>query len=567
MVECGATRQGRTPAQWRFVLQQLFDVWQALDLRKRVIVIAATAAMFAAILAISSMASKPQMSLLYAGLGGVESGEVVSALDQSGVHYEVRGDAIFVPAAQRDSLRMTLAAQGLPAEGAAGYELLDSLSGFGTTSQMFDAAYWRAKEGELARTIAASPAIRSARVHIAHPTDQPFRKDLKPTASVTITAASGGLGAAQVKALRYLVASAVSGMSPDDVSVIDSARGLIASGDEASVMTSANDRASALKKNVERLLAARVGAGNAVVELSVETVNEREAITEHHFDPESRVAISTDTVETSKNSDATQPGAVTVASNLPQNAGGDSGQSKSQSTETRERTNYEVSETRRELLRTPGAIKRLSVAVLVDGLTTVNSDGTTSWQPRPEPELAALKQLVSSAVGFNEARGDVITLQSMQFEAVPTLGTTATSGTLSDVSLDLTQIIQIAVLAVVALILGLFVARPILTQKLQTAAAELPPPERPVSTALTGEIAEDEMPDMNMQVISDYDVGDMPMTMNSAFDMGGVGDMGESDDFGQSADPVTRLKKMITERQSESVEILRSWMEETEEKA
>jgi flagellar M-ring protein FliF len=228
-------------------LQQLVDVWQALDLRKRGIVIAATAAMFAAILAISSMASKPQMSLLYAGLGGVESGEVVSALDQSGVHYEVRGDAIFVPAAQRDSLRMTLAAQGLPAEGAAGYELLDSLSGFGTTSQMFDAAYWRAKEGELARTIAASPAIRSARVHIAHPTDQPFRKDLKPTASVTITAASGGLGTAQVKALRYLVASAVSGMSPDDVSVIDSVRGLIASGDEASVMTSANDRASALK--------------------------------------------------------------------------------------------------------------------------------------------------------------------------------------------------------------------------------------------------------------------------------------------------------------------------------
>ncbi len=542
-------------------MQQLFDVWQALDLRKRVIVIAATAAMFAAILTISSMASKPQMSLLYAGLGGVESGEVVSALDQSGVHYEVRGDAIFVPASQRDSLRMTLAAQGLPAEGAAGYELLDSLSGFGTTSQMFDAAYWRAKEGELARTIAASPSIRSARVHIAHPTDQPFRKDLKPTASVTITAASGGLGTAQVKALRYLVASAVSGMSPDDVSVIDSARGLIASGDESNVMTSANDRASALKINVERLLAARVGTGNAVVELSVETVNEREAITEHRFDPESRVAISTDTVETSKNSDATQPGAVTVASNLPQNAGGDSGQSTSQSTETRERTNYEVSETRRELLRTPGAIKRLSVAVLVDGLTTVNSDGTTGWQPRPEPEIAALKQLVSSAVGFNEARGDVITLQSMQFEAVPKLGTTATSGALSDVSVDLTQIIQIAVLAVVALILGLFVARPILTQKLQTAATELPAPDRPASAALTGEIAEDEMPDMNMQVISDYDVGDLPMTMNSAFGMG------EAGDFGQSADPVTRLKKMIAERQSESVEILRSWMEDTEEKA
>ncbi|WP_295530924.1 flagellar basal-body MS-ring/collar protein FliF [uncultured Thioclava sp.] len=560
MRECGDTRRGRTPTQGRCVLQQLIGVWQALDLRKRMIVIGATAAMFAAILAISSMASKPSMSLLYAGLEGVESGEVVSALDQSGVAYEVRGDAIFVPSTQRDSLRMTLAAQGLPAQGAAGYELLDSLSGFGTTSQMFDAAYWRAQEGELARTIASSPSIRSARVHIAHSTNQPFRKDLKPTASVTITATSGGIGAAQAKALRYLVASAISGMSPDDVSVIDSARGLIASGDDANVMTSANDRASALKKNVERLLAARVGAGNAVVELSVETVNEREAITEHHFDPEGRVAISTDSVETTKQSDASQPGEVTVASNLPQNAGGNNGQSKSQSTETRERTNYEVSETRRELLRTPGAVKRLSVAVLVDGVTTTNSDGTTSWQPRSEAELAALKQLVASAVGFVEARGDVITLQSMQFEALPELGTAATAGALGDISFDLTQIIQIAVLALVALILGLFVARPILMQKLQTSTAELPAPERS-TTALTGEIAEDEMPDMNMQLVSDFDVGDLPMTMNSAFDMGDL------DDMSQSSDPVERLKKMIEARQSESMEILRSWMEDTEEKA
>ncbi|MEX1661230.1 flagellar basal-body MS-ring/collar protein FliF [Thioclava sp. 15-R06ZXC-3] len=560
MRECGDTRRGRTPTQGRCVLQQLIGVWQALDLRKRMIVIGATAAMFAAILAISSMASKPSMSLLYAGLEGVESGEVVSALDQSGVAYEVRGDAIFVPSTQRDSLRMTLAAQGLPAQGAAGYELLDSLSGFGTTSQMFDAAYWRAQEGELARTIASSPSIRSARVHIAHSTNQPFRKDLKPTASVTITATSGGIGAAQAKALRYLVASAISGMSPDDVSVIDSARGLIASGDDANVMTSANDRASAMKKNIERLLAARVGAGNAVVELSVETVNEREAITEHHFDPEGRVAISTDSVETTKQSDASQPGEVTVASNLPQNTGGNNGQSKSQSTETRERTNYEVSETRRELLRTPGAVKRLSVAVLVDGVTTTNSDGTTSWQPRSEAELAALKQLVASAVGFVEARGDVITLQSMQFEALPELGTAATAGALGDISFDLTQIIQIAVLALVALILGLFVARPILMQKLQTSMAELPTPERS-ATALTGEIAEDEMPDMNMQLVSDFDVGDLPMTMNSAFDMADL------DDMSQSSDPVERLKKMIEARQSESMEILRSWMEDTEEKA
>ncbi|TMV94618.1 flagellar M-ring protein FliF [Thioclava sp. BHET1] len=550
-------------------MQQLLGVWQALDLRKRIIVSLATGAMFAAILAISSMASKPSMSLLFAGLGGSESGEVVSALEQRGVAYEVRGDAIFVPAAQRDALRMTLAAQGLPAGGSAGYELLDSLSGFGTTSQMFDAAYWRAKEGELARTIAASPAIRSARVHIAHPTNQPFRKDLAPSASVTVTGTGGPIGAEQAKALRYLVASAVTGMSPDAVSIIDSTRGLVASSEDSSAQEGADERAKALKENVERLLAARVGAGNAVVELSVETMNEREAITEHRFDPEGRVAISTDTVETTKQSDATQPAAVTVASNLPTGDAADGGKSQSQSSETRERTNYEVSETRREVLRTPGAIKRLSVAVLVDGVTTQNSDGTTSWAPRSEAELATLKELVSSAVGFDAERGDVITLQSLQFESLPEQGTYAGAGALGGMSFDLTQIIQIAVLALVALVLGLFVARPILTQQPELAARGLPAPEsegtsdRPA--ALTGEIADDAMPEMNMQVVSDFDMSDLPMGVAGDFDLGDFSGIGA--ERALESDPVTRLKKLIEARQAESVEILRNWMDDSEEKA
>ena len=543
-------------------MQQLLGVWQALDLRKRIIVSLATGAMFAAILAISSMASNPSMSLLFAGLGGSESGEVVSALEQRGVAYEVRGDAIFVPANQRDALRMTLAAQGLPAGGAAGYELLDSLSGFGTTSQMFDAAYWRAKEGELARTIAASPAIRSARVHIAHPTNQPFRKDLAPSASVTVTGTGGPIGAEQAKALRYLVASAVTGMSPDAVSIIDSTRGLVASSEDSSAQDSADERAKALKENVERLLAARVGAGNAVVELSVETMNEREAITEHRFDPEGRVAISTDTVETTKQSDATQPAAVTVASNLPTGDAADGGKSQSQSSETRERTNYEVSETRREVLRPPGAIKRLSVAVLVDGVTTQNSDGTTSWAPRSEAELATLKELVSSAVGFDAERGDVITLQSLQFESLPEQGTYAGAGAFGGMSFDLTQIIQIAVLALVALVLGLFVARPILTQQPELAARGLPAPEpegasdRPA--ALTGEIADDAMPEMNMQVVSDFDMSDLPMGVAGDFDLGDLGGLGSESAL--ENDPVTRLRKLIEARQAESVEILRNWM-------
>ena len=208
-------------------MQNLMQIWQGLDNRKRLVVIGATVAMFLAVMAMSRIAGTPGMSLLYAGLDESAAGEVVAALDQRGVPYEVRGGAIYVDDSQRDTLRMTLAAEGLPANSGTGYELLDSLSGFGTTAQMFDAAYWRAKEGELARTILSNPQIKAARVHIAQAPSQPFQRDVKPSASVTITSVSGALSAVQARALRHLVAASVPGMTPDEVAVIDAVAGLI----------------------------------------------------------------------------------------------------------------------------------------------------------------------------------------------------------------------------------------------------------------------------------------------------------------------------------------------------
>ena len=230
---------------------------------------------------------------------------------------------------------MTLASEGLPANNNRGYELLDSLSGFGTTSQMFDAAYWRAKEGELARTIVGSPHISSARVHIANTGSNPFQRSLQPTASVAITTIGGPLPASNARALKFLVASAVAGLSPEDVAVIDGVGGLISSGEETPQAAGGDDRAAQMRERVQRLLEARVGYGNAVVELSLETVTETESISEKIFDPASRIAISTDTEERTTNSKDTGGGDVTVASNLPDGdaAGGES--SSSQNSETR----------------------------------------------------------------------------------------------------------------------------------------------------------------------------------------------------------------------------------------
>lgn len=535
-------------------MNNLVSLWLGLTVAKRIVLVAATVGMFLSVLALARMGQSGGQSLLYAGLDGRTAGDVITALDQAGVAYDVRGDSIYVPTAARDGLRMQLAGQGLPASGGAGYELLDGLSGFGTTSQMFDAAYWRAKEGELARTILAMPQIRAARVHISQGNQSGFLRDQTLTASVTVTTAAGTLSAEQANALRHLVASATGNLKPDDVSIIDSVAGLIAGQADATAAASGDARALEIKQNVERLLAARVGPGRAVVEVSVDVLREREAISERTYDPQARVAISSDNEQSSETSKDGQSG-VTVASNLPDGdgAGGQSGES--QSTTSRERVNFEVSQTQRDILREPGAIRRLTVAVLVDGEQIVAADGTRTWQARSETELADLRELVSSAAGLDEARGDVLTLKSLEFQPSPTEGTLAEAGLLSKIGpVDVMSVIQLLVLSLVSLVLGLFVLRPLLTQRAAAAALPAPaggalslpgPSEGAVSTALTGEISDG------------FDLPSMPMVN---FDDSGM--------FSEPAnDPVARLRRLIDERQSESVEILRNWMEKEEERS
>ncbi|MEB8387677.1 flagellar basal-body MS-ring/collar protein FliF [Rhodobacteraceae bacterium KMM 6894] len=536
-------------------MQNIATLWTNMDLRKRIIVILASVAMFAAVLGLTRMAATPSMTLLYAGLESGPAGEVVSALEQRGVIYDVRGGAIFVESAQRDTLRMTLASEGLPSSSSQGYELLDSLSGFGTTSQMFDAAYWRAKEGELARTIVSSPAIAGARVHIANSGSNPFQRDVRATASVMVTPAGGDIDTKQAQALKFLVASAVTGLTAEDVSIIDSNGGLIGAAEEAP-SNAGDDRADAMRHRVQRLLEARVGPGNAVVEISVDTIKTTELIREKTIDPESRVAISTDTEERSNSASDEGGGDVTVASNLPDGdaAGGDG--SSSQTSETRERINYEVSQTEREITQAPGAIKRLSVAVLINGTLGVDDTGGEAFTPRAEEELTALRELVASAVGFDEARGDIITLKTMQFQSLPPLGTAAEPSLIASLGLDLMSIIQAAVLGLVALVLGLFVVRPLLSQSSAPPALALPgrgpdsdEEERPM-TALNGEIDDREMDTNNLAVI--------PSASQAP---------GATLTTQPGEDAVARLRGMIGERQEETVEILRNWLEGEEEKA
>ena len=553
-------------------MQQIKNVWADLDTRKRLVVVGATVIMILAVLAMSRVASTPTMKLLYAGLESGSAGDVVRSLEQTGTQYEVRGGSIYVPASRRDELRMTLASEGLPANGGRGYELLDTLSGFGTTSQMFDAAYWRAKEGELARTIVASPHISQARVHIANTGSNPFQRSAEPTASVSVVPLGSPITPPQANAIRYLVASAVTGLPVDNVAVIDANGALIGAPEAAGAAgAGTDDRSQTIRERVIRLVEARVGQGNAVVEVSVDTVTDTESIREKRIDPESRVAISTD-VEERADSSSNQSGEVTVASNIPDGdaAGGEG--NKANTSATRERVNYEISETQLEITRGPGAIKRMTVAVLINGITSTDATGAQVFQPRPEEEMTALRELISAAVGFDAARGDVITLKSMDLPTIEPQGTVVTSSFMDNIYLDVMSLIQMAALAIVSLILGLFVVRPVLSNKSSQAALAdmgsggldgLPAldgggfmsnPNLGADLALDGEIENGDTGQFEA-------LGGMP-------GIGDMGDMGGLPALGRGADdPVDRLRSMIGERQEETVEILRGWLEESEEKA
>ncbi|WP_371168275.1 flagellar basal-body MS-ring/collar protein FliF [Aliiroseovarius sp. 2305UL8-7] len=546
-------------------MQQITSIWAKLDMRKRLIVVVSTLAMFAAVIGLSRMAATTPMTLLYAGLDSSAAGDVVKALEARGVPFEIKGGSIFVDTSQRDGLRMTLASEGLPANSGKGYELLDGLSGFGTTSQMFDAAYWRAKEGELARTIVASPLIQNARVHISVSPAQQYRQRNAPTASVTVTTTSGTLPGVQAKALKFLVASAVPGLSPDRVSIIDSRGGLVAGGDEQIDLSGqASDRALALKQNVERLLEARVGFGNAVVELNLETATEQESILERRFDPESRVAVSTDTQETTNTAKDSNSEGVTVASNLPDGDAAAGGSSSSNNSETRERVNYEVSETTREVVRSPGAVKRLTVAVLVDGIRSKGDDNTMVWTPRGEEELLSLRELVAGAVGFNEDRGDSITIKQLEFEPIAIDGTGPAAGLFDGANINVMLLAQMGILALVALLLGLFVVRPILASQPATSV-----------TSTAGALA---LPaGEERQVAPEAAAQDRGSTVLPAIAANAMNSSGAltntpgsnliEADQDMRPDPVERLRNLIAERQSDTVEILRGWMEDDEETA
>lgn len=510
-------------------MQGLVSVWRALPMQKRLLVIGALAATVITFSMLARSATTTSMALLYAGLDPSAAGDVLTSLERMDVKSEVRGDAIYVDSGRRDAVRMALAKEGLPQQGQAGFELLESLNGFSTTSDLFDATYWRAKEGELARTILATPGVKAARVHIAQQKSSAFsRRGSAPKAVVTVTMQRGALNRAQAHAIRFLVGSAVPDLEIDQVAVIDSGRGVVLNPGTSDPVFAGHSGAAERERRMEAdiidLLSARVGPGNAKVQVAIQLNNERESISERVFDPSGRVASSKTTTEMSETSSGTSGGAVTVASNLSEgDAGGQADQSSTERTQTDETLNYELSEVRREREKFPGGVERLSVAVLVNYIEPDIDDINGDLTPRSEEELKTLQALVAQSVGLDESRGDTLTIQSLAFKKPMITGEPVTRDQLGDfINTHLMRIVQIAVLSLVTLILGLFVVKPVLS----TSAL---PAQEPADLLIASPVPE----------------------MLEAVE--------------EKPDAIEALKKIANEKTDETTALIKSWLDETEE--
>lgn len=420
-------------------------------------------------------AQTPNLAPLYTGLSLEDSSAIVTELQTLNIPYELRGegDTILIPRDQITTTRMTLAGSGLPQRGQVGYEIFDQQSTLGATSFVQNLNNVRALEGELARTIGSLTRIKSARVHLVLPERELFRRErTDPSASIVLSV-RGELAAGEIRAIQHLVASAIEGLTPTRVSIVDDQGNLLASGsgddEQGALAGEAAERTlgfeNRLRTRVEDMLANVVGTGRARVEVSAEIDYNRSTTTEERFDPESQVVRSSQVRET-ENLTAGANGQVTVANELPgasQNTGGAG--ATEQGTSTEEVTNYEISKTTQTAVTEAGAVKRLSVAVVVDGVYTADANGDPVYAPRSADEIAQILTLVRSAVGYSQARGDSVEVVNMQFAERPELavpGTDAAGGLLDFTRDDLMNGAEMAVTLLIALALVFFVMRPLL---------------------------------------------------------------------------------------------------------
>ena len=377
-------------------------IWKNLSPGQRMMVGGTVVAIIIAIIVGAWVISRAGYSVLYSGLAPEEAGQIVEKLEQRNIPYRLAGGGgtILVPSSKVYDARIELASEGYPRSGTVGFEIFDKTV-FGMTEFLQKVNYRRALEGELAKTIMEMEEVEGVRVHIVVPEKSLFKEDQQPaTASVVLrTNPARRLSRRHVEGIAYLVASAVEGLEPSRVTILDS-NGILLSKGFFSGETQPGD-ALELKQQVEAylenkaqtLLDGVLGPGKSVVRVAAELNLERIERSIQRYDPESAVVISE---ERSESSDGTGGG-----------------------TSETSVTNYEFDKTIETIAGEVGNIERLSVAVMVDGTYETVGEGenaTTRFEPRSEEELAKIAGIVKSAVGFDETRNDYFEIASIAFD-------------------------------------------------------------------------------------------------------------------------------------------------------
>jgi flagellar M-ring protein FliF len=430
--------------------------------------------------------SQPTMGVLYSDLSLQDASAVVRELESRGIPFQTRADGqtVLAPRNELARLRMDLAGQGVPVGGGVGYEIFDQGDTFSATSFVQNINHLRALEGELSRTIGSLQRVEAARVHLAIPERRLFERDREQPRASIVLKLRGDLEASNVRAIRHLVASAIEGMSPERISIVDERGRLLADGaGDAEGMAgglAADERRTAterrLQRQIEDIVAGVVGQNRARVQVAAEFDHNRVESRSETYDPDGRVIRSTQS-RNELSTSASNDGQVTVGNELPgaEDQVAEPGQRDEQSV-NEEIINYEISRTTRVETIEGGRLSRVSVAVLVDGRYAPGENGEMVYQPRAQEELEQIATLVRTAIGFDRNRGDQVEVVNLQFAETPLPVAFEEPGfvdsLMNPTPADILYIVEIAVIALLTLIVLFTVVRPLVRQILANDAPQ-----------------------------------------------------------------------------------------------
>jgi flagellar M-ring protein FliF len=454
------------------LVQSLVAFLKGLGAARLAAMVAVTAALIGFFAFVIMRVTTPQLTTLFTDLSVEDSSSIVKELERQAIPFELRNDgaAIMVPKDKVTRLRMKLAEGGMPKGGGVGYEIFDKSDALGTTSFVQNINHLRALEGELARTIRAIDRIQAARVHLVLPERPLFSRETpEPSASIVVRV-RGTLEPQQIRAIRHVVASAVNGLKPQRVSIVDEAGQLLADGATSDADNAVGDERRAafekrMRKQVEDIVSSVVGQGRARVQLSADFDYNKITQTSDKFDPEGRVLRSSQTREESSLS-ADNSGQVTVNNELPGNQNQDNAaRARDQSKKSEETNNYEISRTTKTEVTEAGRVNRISVAVLVDGSYGKNEKGEMVYQDRPKEQLDRIAALVRSAIGFDQKRGDQVEVVNLRFAEAPSVAPlnepTGLLGMLQFTKDDVMYVIELGVMMLLGLVVLFMVIRPL----------------------------------------------------------------------------------------------------------